>query len=635
MKKDKTKLLERILSRSKTWISSGELASMLNVSTKTIRNYIKEMDNIESSSKGYRLRKQAEPKSVKNDETGKRIDQILSILLQNRDGISAFDLSEMLYVSEGTISADVQHLRNLLSPFHIQISGSGFVYRIHGEEQKIRKLIGWITTHGNRDWFTSTDTLQQLSPDFDISAMEQFLLQTAGECGLLFNSYAMKNLILHLLIILIRIDHDHPLEKGIIEDTHLEHLLDLSCQKSAIRDFVEKVSEYCFQETGKRLNNQDLQQMTVLTILSGKLFELNTGSLDAFAEFMDPSFFNAIIQIVLKMDDRYNLPHMNNTVLCQFVLHVYNLYWRASTGMSYPNPLLRQIKTEHAPIYDVAIYFCHEFSRKFKVKVSEDEIGFIALHLGSCQGIDEHQHNRIPCLIISEDYYGTSLQLIHELHYSFGEELQVIRMAPYSQIRPEEIEKAELIISSTYFSSSHPNTVFVNPILTRKDLRMIREQIEKTAGQRLRLNVLSFMMTLFQEELYFRNVDAGNSAEEVIRFLCSKAEKNGWAESDFEADVLNRERMSSTAFTDQCAIPHGVAAATAKSFISVLYNDLPINWNGTYVNFVLLIGIREQDMHQFRDVFDLIVSSFTDVEKTIELLRTGTLEQFIEVLISQ
>ena len=108
MKKDKTKLLERILSRSNTWISSGELASMLNVSTKTIHNYIKEMDNIESSSKGYRLRKQAEPKSVKNDETGKRIDQILSILLQNRDGISAFDLSEMLYVSEGTISADVQ-----------------------------------------------------------------------------------------------------------------------------------------------------------------------------------------------------------------------------------------------------------------------------------------------------------------------------------------------------------------------------------------------------------------------------------------------------------------------------------------------------------------------------------------------
>lgn len=56
---------------------------------------------------------------------------------------------------------------------------------------------------------------------------------------------------------------------------------------------------------------------------------------------------------------------------------------------------------------------------------------------------------------------------------------------------------------------------------------------------------------------------------------------------------------------------------------------------GRYVNFVLLIGIREQDMPRFRNVFDLVIDTFSNVEKTLRLLKTSDWQDFIQILTAE
>ena len=643
MKKDNLNQLKNLLSHSGGWMSASDLAFLLHVSTKTIRNYVKELNenqnmSIETSSKGYRLQTSAEPKKASGSSQESQIDQdrkdrILSLLLGTRSGLSIFDLAETLYVSDGTIVSDIQQLKPLLATFNLRIVSHDYTVALRGEEKEIRRLIGWMMVHESPNWFTSIHTLQQLCPDVDVQEVQTFLMKSAKECGLLLNSYALQNLISHLLIILVRIGLEHDLTSQPCDPSRVDHLLAMSCQKENVEQFVQKIRQYCLQVTGKEMSYNDLEQITALTVVSGKLFELNPESLDTFAAFIDRDFFNTIIQIVLRMDNRYGLPHMNNLALCQFVLHVYNLYWRANVGLSYPNPLAAQIKKDYAPIYDVAVWFSHAFSKTFQVQISEDEIGYIAFHLGACLGQDDRK--RIDCLIIAEDYYGTAKQLVHELHYSFGEELHVLRTAPFSEITKAEIEEAELILSTTPFAFGKRSVVFINPILTQKDLMAIRHQIDRIHHQRIRMEIITFLLTIFQESLYFRNVDAGDNPEQIIRFLCSQAMELGCCDESFVEDVLAREALSSTAFTDQCAIPHGVAQPTSSSFVVVLHNDAPLNWNGRFVNFVLLIGVREQDMPRFRNVFNLIVESFSNVERTLALLKTNDWADFIQVLTAE
>ena len=61
---------------------------------------------------------------------------------------------------------------------------------------------------------------------------------------------------------------------------------------------------------------------------------------------------------------------------------------------------------------------------------------------------------------------------------------------------------------------------------------------------------------------------------------------------------------------------------------------MPIPWGRHQVNFVLMIGIAEQDMKYFKDAFDLIIDLYSSVDKTIQILNTDTFDEFKAVFIS-
>ena len=95
---------------------------------------------------------------------------------------------------------------------------------------------------------------------------------------------------------------------------------------------------------------------------------------------------------------------------------------------------------------------------------------------------------------------------------------------------------------------------------------------------------------------------------------------------------MRRESFSSTAFTDILAVPHAISHYAERSFICVVHNNAPIQWGGRAVHFVLLIGITETDMKHFKAAFDLIVELFSHSERTIELLKTNSFEDFCDFI---
>lgn len=59
-KQKKKEELIKVLNKSQSWISSSSLSKILNIGERTIRNYIKEINEeavyqIKSSNKGYKL----------------------------------------------------------------------------------------------------------------------------------------------------------------------------------------------------------------------------------------------------------------------------------------------------------------------------------------------------------------------------------------------------------------------------------------------------------------------------------------------------------------------------------------------------------------------------------------------------
>ena len=115
-----------------------------------------------------------------------------------------------------------------------------------------------------------------------------------------------------------------------------------------------------------------------------------------------------------------------------------------------------------------------------------------------------------------------------------------------------------------------------------------------------------------------------------IDYLGSLVIARGLAGPEFVRDVHLREQVSSTAFTDCLAIPHSIDTYATRSFIAVLHNDAAIPWGRHDVNFVLLIGIAQEDMPYFRDALDIIIELFSSVDATMRLMQTDTFDEFLE-----
>ena len=102
MKNMRIDTLINVLEETNDDISSTSLAKIIGVSEKTVRNYIKEINqqeiyNIQSSKNGYRLIKMSEnPNDFTINSIEYRENYLISKLLTNKNGISIFEVSEEL-----------------------------------------------------------------------------------------------------------------------------------------------------------------------------------------------------------------------------------------------------------------------------------------------------------------------------------------------------------------------------------------------------------------------------------------------------------------------------------------------------------------------------------------------------------
>lgn len=146
----------------------------------------------------------------------------------------------------------------------------------------------------------------------------------------------------------------------------------------------------------------------------------------------------------------------NQEFISQLTLHMYNAKERSQFNLSYPNPIAEQIKSEYAPIYDMAVYFSHIFSKKYNITLSESEIAFITFHFGAYLENNQNHQSAFTCIIIVEDYLNFQKNIVQQIEKNFRNELiirQVMSSIQYWVLKPD----CDLLISTLDIPSYHHN----------------------------------------------------------------------------------------------------------------------------------------------------------------------------------
>lgn len=625
MKTNKQTELLRILSNTTQNIPSATLAGMLGVSERTVRNYIKSINEtgdavILASREGYRLQSDSGNRKPASSDFKERIWRVLSDLLTNKDGINAFDEADSLYVSSSTIiNSVIPEIKQIVKEYGLTIESHSYQFFLTGSEQNKRRLIGHLATEDSYGFFNTEHALEQLFPQQDIHGIMQELYQICQNTRIYLNDYSLNNLLIHILVILIRVQSEDSLEEPetcVSADSLLETLYD----KDDIRDLADMISETFIHNYGIQIPERDYQQILILIALSVEHEIVDIRSV------ISHEFLCNVASILMMVSERYCTPEFDNDFLMQFSLHVYYAYQRCTYHLSYPNPIGSQLKKDYAPVYDMAVFFVHKFCSIYQVVFSEDEIAFIAFHFGAYLENNKQVRERVVCTIVVESYHSFSKKLVNDIGETFRDRLLIGNVLPVSRFL-QHPTTSDLVITTLPVETEGKRILRVNPILTRKNIDAIREKLDEIEAERELTYARTFLQSLFHRELYFRNVILEDEAA-YINFMAGHCLEHGYVKEAFVQDVLLRETVSSTAFTDVLAMPHAINQNAERSFICVVHNNMPIRWGRKTIHFILMVGITKQDMKYFKPAFDLIIELFNSTNRTIELLRTSTFEDF-------
>lgn len=365
----KAKRMERlvyVLEHASTWIPASTLAKTVGTTERSIRNYVAEINEagairIESSRQGYRVFRtriaKNKPERSTNavgcqtssltpayfDTAEQRAINVISQLANASTPLSVYDLSSSLFIGESTLASSVMPLvRKIVERFNLSCETHDFKTSLVGREQDKRKLLGHIAMRHSHGYFSSTQTLKEMFPDFDIEGILAKLVEICQRSGLFLNDYALNNLLVHVLVIIVRLTSKNELsERDDLIDANA--MLECLAQRDEILRCASRIAEFFENKFGCSIPNIDYQQVILLIALSVEPYSYDELSYDKLSTLMDQSFLDTVQAISCDTCTRYDIPHFDEALLLQLTLHMYNAYQRAIYHVSYPNPIASEM----------------------------------------------------------------------------------------------------------------------------------------------------------------------------------------------------------------------------------------------------------------------------------------------------
>lgn len=617
---DKSPMLLAYLSRASGWTPASEIADHLGVSTRTVRSYVvalkvaaAPLDLILSSPDGYRLNRAAHAEYLSRDRTAHRADTpreriavLVTQLTHAGAELDVHDLADALHVSSSTLEGDLRQVRSLAGEAGLELRRDGDRVRLEGPDAGHRRLVSRLFSEEQAHGLVDLRRVQEEFGIDDLSGFKTDVIAVLEHQGYAVNEFGLDRVLLHTAIAVER-SRGSSLADGAPEpDDPVAGALD----------------RLVADRFGTRLPAGELTDLTtLLTTRAGTLVAPRDGEhLAVLRNIVD----RAQEEFLVDLDD--------DAFLARLGAHVGNLVVRAREGVANPNPLARTIKSSYPLTYELAVFIAAEIQRAFDIGIGDDEIAYIALHIGSHLERRSGAGRMLSCVLVSPGYHDIADLLERRILPALGDDSRIDRVLTRTDVDPASLD-ADLVISTVPWEVRPAHVVIVQPIPTEADLDAVRGAISRIRRQRRRRAITDELLLYFDDALFFRGLQARDE-EDVIRALGGRMRERGIIDDDYLDGVLDRERISSTAFTEWLAVPHSMRMTAKRTAIAIALFDTPIPWGESTVQVVALVAFSAEGRASFQTVFEQFVEVFGDRADVQRLLRAATdFPSFIDELV--
>ena len=622
--------LIKILQNTDTPITSSSLANALNMSPRSIKSYINEINEtlpgtVSSSRKGYLIDKEKaqelleESKSIIPQTKDERINYIINALIK-RGLVNTYDFCDELFVSYSTLKNDLVSVRRILSDANLDLVNSADVLIINGLEKNKRKLLSSLLYSESHNNFVNYQKMSESFAGIDVVFIKDTILNSFEEYHYFINDYSLENLVLHATITIDRIRNGHdatiePKAASIIRS----HEFDLA------RSIVSKLEEHF----NIRFSEVEIMEFAMLILSRASNLNYETVTVDNVRQYVGEEIYSLTEQLIKDFSTFFYIDLYQPEFFVRFALHIKNLLIRADSGYFSKNPLTDSIKQNCPLIYDEAVVSARVIKERTGISLNDDEIAYIAFHLGGAVELQNTISNKLTAYIFCPGYYNLNTRLSDEISKRFSETMIIAGILT----QEEELSKAncDLIISTMRPSVSlNVPVVLVSPFLKEPDIKNIFEVIEKIRSNKKKKEFREHLSYLIKDEL-FHVVDLPLTKEEAIHRMAEEFRTLGYVGDKFEAEVIERDSISSTAF-GTFAIPHAMKMHEIRTGINILIARDPIDWDEKEVELVMMLCFNINERYLFNELFEPISMILVDPDNLAKVLKTKNADEFIDTL---
>jgi lichenan operon transcriptional antiterminator len=621
---DKHERLLDYLAQAEGWVTAAELADKLGVTTRSVRSYVTAVKSsahplevIASSTAGYRLNRELYAEFLKGatsreaERPRDRHYHLVRRLGDAPEGLDIYALAESLYVSESTIESDLRKIKAIVEDSDLALTRRGSIVGLAGSEVNLRKLLSRMFRDEEAQGFLELESIQREFESANLRAFKTDLIGMLDSHGFFVNEYGVNHVLLHVAIAIDR-------TKG------------LDLPRADVAGIAVELAELVRRHFSIELSDTDLDHLALL--LTTRVITPGQSADSESADLTLEEGKRRMRRIVARVSEEYLVDLDDEDFILRLSLHVRNLVARAHDKSYSRNPMTRSIKTAYPMIYELAVFIASEIQRQESITIRDDEISYIALHVGSYLERQAKREERVTAAIVCPNYYDLHLILRERLEAVLGDELQIEIVITRTDVDWADLS-TDLVLTTISSRSFADNVVVIQPFLTEGDIDAIRKAMSRIRRQRRRVQLKDELLLFFDDALFLRNFYAPDE-ESMITALGERMVLEGVIHPDYIDGAIERERMSSTAFTDNIAVPHALSMTAHRTAICIVINETPMQWGENRVNVIALIAFSAAGRTTFQAVFDQFVSVFSDRDYVQQLIRRAIdFPAFIEELV--
>lgn len=623
------------LLRRDGWATAGQLADLMGVTPRSIRSYVASAnsrvpsgDAVVSGPAGYRAGPSAhQALDVRGDVTPRdRVHRIVRDLLGAPDGLGVHEMAAKLHVGDTTFEGDLARVRSLLDGTDVSLERVRDTVRLRGSEEAERALLSRLV-HAEVDEGALLPSsvpkvlVNSSVPSTGVRPFKTELVRELQGLGYFVNELAIADVLLHIVIAADRVAGGRVLDSD-------ERRAPAPSEVEGLGALVARLCERHFG-IGLGAGDRDHLAALLLTRVATREGDASELARDGVAG----PVLDAVHAEVERASHEYGVDLVDDSFVLRLALHVQNLQRRAAQQSWSRNPLTRSLKTSYPMIFEIAVAVTVGLRDRLGIDVHDDEIAYIAMHIGSRLERRRVAETALTATIVSPGYAEMSELLRASVDRSLGPAIEVT--AVDTRLDPDwDALDTDLVLSTIDPDRNSDRIVRVPPFLTESDV----DRIQAAASRRRRARRLASL----REELsrYF-TADAFTAPlpdlgdETVIRHLAAPLHRGGIIDDDYVERTIERERMSSTAFTEALAVPHAIRMTARRTAISIGIAQGSIAWGTTRVQVVALVAFSESDRTAFQTVFEQLVEVFSEPESAQRIVRAATsFEGFLDELVA-